>query len=259
MPTVAEVVRRYGGAYLERFGAAMPAAHKKVLGRDRRLPHRRAGTGALPVRVLRPDAGHGPLLRRPALPGLPARQGRGLAREPDRPPAAVSLLPGHLHAAGRAARRRAEPSAGGLLRAVRGLQRGDQGAGRRPEVRRHRSGAASSASCTPGAGRWSITRTSITSSRAEASATTAPAGCRRAPISSCRSQALSILFRARFRDAPPARRPARPGRPGGMAAGLGRALAGRRRRPAVASAISPRTSFASPSATTGSSRATTAG
>ena len=31
MPTVAEVVRRYGGAYLERFGATMPAAHKKVL------------------------------------------------------------------------------------------------------------------------------------------------------------------------------------------------------------------------------------
>ena len=32
MPTVADVVRRYGGAYLERFGTTMPAAHKKVLG-----------------------------------------------------------------------------------------------------------------------------------------------------------------------------------------------------------------------------------
>jgi len=31
MPTVAEVVRWYGGAYLERFGATMPSAHKKVL------------------------------------------------------------------------------------------------------------------------------------------------------------------------------------------------------------------------------------
>jgi Putative transposase/Transposase zinc-binding domain len=31
MPTVAEVVRRYGGAYLGRFGASMPVAHKKVL------------------------------------------------------------------------------------------------------------------------------------------------------------------------------------------------------------------------------------
>ena len=31
MPTVADVLRRYGPAYLERFGAAMPAEHKKVL------------------------------------------------------------------------------------------------------------------------------------------------------------------------------------------------------------------------------------
>src|SRR3954453_18385229 len=31
MPTVADVLRRYGDGYLERFGAAMPAEHKKVL------------------------------------------------------------------------------------------------------------------------------------------------------------------------------------------------------------------------------------
>jgi hypothetical protein len=31
MPTVADVVRRYGGEYLERFGASMPGEHKKVL------------------------------------------------------------------------------------------------------------------------------------------------------------------------------------------------------------------------------------
>ena len=31
MPTVADVLRRYGPAYLERFGAKMPAEHKKVL------------------------------------------------------------------------------------------------------------------------------------------------------------------------------------------------------------------------------------
>src|SRR5262245_23344776 len=31
MPSVAEVVRRYGPAYLERFGATMPAAHRQVL------------------------------------------------------------------------------------------------------------------------------------------------------------------------------------------------------------------------------------
>jgi hypothetical protein len=31
MPTVADVLRRYGDGYLERFGAAMPAEHKTVL------------------------------------------------------------------------------------------------------------------------------------------------------------------------------------------------------------------------------------
>ena len=31
MPTVADVVRRYGGEYLQRFGARMPGEHKKVL------------------------------------------------------------------------------------------------------------------------------------------------------------------------------------------------------------------------------------
>jgi hypothetical protein len=32
MPSVADVVRRYGPADLEQFGATMPAAHQKVLG-----------------------------------------------------------------------------------------------------------------------------------------------------------------------------------------------------------------------------------
>jgi hypothetical protein len=31
MPTVAEVVRRYGGAYLKKFGQAVPVEHRKVL------------------------------------------------------------------------------------------------------------------------------------------------------------------------------------------------------------------------------------
>ena len=31
MPTVADVLRRYGGDYLEQFGATMPVEHKKVL------------------------------------------------------------------------------------------------------------------------------------------------------------------------------------------------------------------------------------
>ena len=48
MPTVAEVVRRYGPAYLERFGDRMPAAHKAVL---RRIAGCR--TGALGTVVYR--------------------------------------------------------------------------------------------------------------------------------------------------------------------------------------------------------------
>ena len=43
MPTVAEVVRRYGPVYLERFGATIPAAHEGAA-RHRRLPDRRLGT-----------------------------------------------------------------------------------------------------------------------------------------------------------------------------------------------------------------------
>jgi hypothetical protein len=31
MPSVADVLRRYGGEYLEQFGATMPGEHKKVL------------------------------------------------------------------------------------------------------------------------------------------------------------------------------------------------------------------------------------
>lgn len=31
MPTVADVVRRYGGAYLAKFGDAVPLEHRKVL------------------------------------------------------------------------------------------------------------------------------------------------------------------------------------------------------------------------------------
>jgi len=31
MPSVAEVVRQYGGAYLEQYGAKIPQAHKKVM------------------------------------------------------------------------------------------------------------------------------------------------------------------------------------------------------------------------------------
>ena len=79
MPTVAEVVRRYGPAYLERFGDDDARGAREGAARHRGLPDRRAGDGALPLRGLRADARHGPIVRQPALPELPARQGRGLA------------------------------------------------------------------------------------------------------------------------------------------------------------------------------------
>ena len=51
-------------------------------------------------------------------------------------------------------------------------------------------------------------------------------------------EALSILFRAKFRDIL-AREPAPPGRPGGLAAQLGGRLAGCRRRPSLAALPRP--------------------
>ena len=40
MPTVADVVRRYGRAYLERFGADDARGAQEGAARHRRLPHR---------------------------------------------------------------------------------------------------------------------------------------------------------------------------------------------------------------------------
>ena len=186
MPTVAEVVRRYGAAYLERFGATMPAAHKKVL---RAIAACR--TGELGTVLYRCEyCGQMHAMGRSCgdrhCPSCQRDKAEAWLAEADRSPAAVPLLPGHLHAAGGAARSGAGPSAGGLRGAVRGLQRGAAPAGGGPEVHRHGSDWASSACCTPGAGRWSITRTSTTWSPAAASAPTAIAGCRRGPTSSCR-------------------------------------------------------------------------
>src|SRR5208283_4188334 len=61
-----------------------------------------------------------------------------LAREADRPLAAVPLLPGHLHAAVRTARTGPKPSARDLCRAVRGVQPGAARLGREPEICWHR-------------------------------------------------------------------------------------------------------------------------
>ena len=58
----------------------MPASHAKVLRAIAGLSDRRAGDGPLPLRRLREDPRRRPIVRQPALPELPARQGRGLAR-----------------------------------------------------------------------------------------------------------------------------------------------------------------------------------
>ena len=72
MPTVADVLRRYGGQYLERFGAPMAGEHKGAA-RDHRMPHRRTRDRALGLPILRGDPRDRPIVRQPALPDLPAR------------------------------------------------------------------------------------------------------------------------------------------------------------------------------------------
>ena len=79
--------------------------------RDHGLPHDQVGHGVLPLLLVRTHPCHGPLVRQPALPDLPARQDQSLARETARSPAAVPLLPAHLHASGEAAGLPARPSA----------------------------------------------------------------------------------------------------------------------------------------------------
>src|SRR5271157_6083430 len=136
--------------------------------------------------ILRGDPRDRPIVRHPALPDLPAREDQGLAREADRPPAAVPLLSGHLHAAGRAPRAGPKPSARDLRRAVRGFQPGAARLGREPEICWHRSPRLlrCSAYLGPGGGideggnRWLPSRADFL-----------------VPV-----EALSILFRANFRD-----------------------------------------------------------
>ncbi len=124
MPTVADVVRRYGPAYLERFGETIPAAHKKVLRAIAACRTSELGTVLYRCEDCERMHAVGRVVRRPPLPELSARQGRGLAGVAVRSPAAVPLLPGHLHPAVGPAGRRARRSARRLRGAVRGLERG---------------------------------------------------------------------------------------------------------------------------------------
>ena len=62
MPTVADVLRRYGGEYLERFGTTMPPEHKKVL---RAITACRTGAPA----AARIDPNTGAFIWTPSAPG----------------------------------------------------------------------------------------------------------------------------------------------------------------------------------------------
>ena len=139
MPTVADVLRRYGGEYLEQFGATMPGEHKKVL---RAITACR--TGALgTVLYACESCGRTHAVGRSCgnrhCPTCQQDKTQAWLEKQTRSPAAVPLLPGHLHAAGGAARTGSQSPARGLRRAVRGLQRGAARLGGGPEVRRHGS------------------------------------------------------------------------------------------------------------------------
>ena len=167
MPTVAEVVRRYGPAYLERFGDTHARGAQEGAARHRRLSDRRAGDGALPLRGLRADPLHGPVVRRPALSECQRDKAEAwLATQVDRLlPCPYFLVTFTLPA--------------GLWEVARGHQRAVYSALFRASSEALRAWRpipgmsapidwASSACCTPGAGRWSITPMSITWSPAAA-------------------------------------------------------------------------------------------
>ncbi len=178
----------------------MPAAHKKVLRAHRRLPDRRAGDGALPLRGLR--AGRTPWADRAAT-GIArvasaTRPRPGSTTQTDRllpcPYFLVTFtLPAELRdvaraISGRSTRRCSRPRARRCApwRPTRSTSA--------------RIGWGSSACCTPGAGRWSIIPTSITSSPAAGSSADGDRWLASRADFLVPVKALSIVFRAKFRD-----------------------------------------------------------
>ena len=129
MPTVADVMRRHGAAYLERFGAAMPAEHKKVL--QTIMACRTGQLGTVLYRCTSCGRQHvmGRSCGNRHCPTCQQDKTRAWLETPDRPTAAVSLLPAHLHRPGRAARLDPQSSARRLRGPVRSVQRGDQNLG----------------------------------------------------------------------------------------------------------------------------------
>src|SRR3954464_2078485 len=154
MPTVADVVRRYGGAYLERFGVTMPAAHKKVLaviaacrtGELGTVLYRCECCGQMQAMGRSCGDRHCPACQRD-------KAEAWLERQTDRllpcPYFLVAFtLPAALRDVARGHQRVVYP---------RSSRRPARPCGRWPRIRNSWAPIdwASSASCTPGAGRWS--------------------------------------------------------------------------------------------------------
>ena len=113
--TIERIMAEWSDADRRRRDAAVRSGLSRAIRRDhacgaQESPQRhhdlsvgQVGDGALRVYVVRSLARHGTILWQSALPDLPAGQNPGLARDSNRPAAAVSLLPADIHSAGRAA------------------------------------------------------------------------------------------------------------------------------------------------------------
>ena len=138
MPTVADVLRRYGGQYLERFGATMPGEHKKVLHAITACRTGELGTVLYACQSCGEIHAIGRSCGNRHCPTCQHDKTKAwLEKQTDRllpcPYFLVTFtLPAEL-------RTGPKPSARDLRRAVRGFQRGAARLGREPEICGHRS------------------------------------------------------------------------------------------------------------------------
>lgn len=103
MPTVADVLRRYGPAYLERDGAAMPQEHKKVLQAISACRTGKLGTVLYVCESCGKKHAVACACGNRHCPSCQWQKTDAWLQQ-QTAPAAVSLLPGDIHRAGRAAR-----------------------------------------------------------------------------------------------------------------------------------------------------------
>ena len=187
MPTVADVLRRYGGEYLERFGATMPGEHKKVLHAITACRTGELGTVLYACQSCGQTHAMGRSCGNRHCPTCQQEKTKAwLEKQTDRllpcPYFLVTFtLPAELRALARSHQRVVYAALfEASSQALRALAADPKFVGT------DRLGFFGV--CIPGAGRWSITRTCTTWCRAAASTRMAIAGCRRGPISSCRSR-----------------------------------------------------------------------